>query len=76
MHHDGTKREISIAELERELADEEAFDEVEAADTEEMPAVAVSDFEDQPTGVYEIGPSSLARWAHGSAQVYWVALVP
>jgi hypothetical protein len=63
---------ISILELERDLRDEEAFEEFETADTieVEVPVLppACDDDEEGPTGVYEIG----RYWQHADAAVYWV----
>jgi hypothetical protein len=47
-----TLPEISIADLERALADEEAFEEY---DTEEIEVPACDDDDEGPTGVYQIG---------------------
>jgi len=60
--------EISIVELEQELAAEEAFEDMATDDTLELPAVAAPDEdfdEDTDTGIYEISP----------ADQYWVAIV-
>jgi hypothetical protein len=70
-------KEISIRELEHELAAEEAFDEMATGDTLELPAVAepAEDFdEDTDTGVYEISPPKLVRWLSGQGDPYWVAI--
>ncbi|MFN0253291.1 MAG: hypothetical protein ACKV2T_40850 [Kofleriaceae bacterium] len=63
---------ISILELERDLGDEEAFEELETADTIDieapvLPQASDDDDDDGTTGVYEIG-----RFWHAEAVVYWV----
>lgn len=58
--------EISIAELEQELQDDEAFEELETADTQEIEVPDCEDDFEGPTGVYQIAPYFAA------AQVYWV----
>jgi hypothetical protein len=67
-------KEISIAALEQELADEEAFDEIEGADTEEIAVPRVIDEEERVTAPYEIAKPQLATWLHGVGDVYWVPL--
>ena len=63
--------EISIEELERDLADEEAFEEFETSETIEMPVpkVPADDELEGPTGTYEIQRSNAA------GEVYWVQRV-
>lgn len=63
--------EISIQELERDLADEDAFDELETSETIEMPVpkVPADDEFEGPTGTYEIRPY------HAGGEVFWVQRV-
>jgi hypothetical protein len=70
-------KEISILELEQELAADEAFDEMATSDTLEFPAVAEPTDElddDTDTAIYEISPPKLARWLSGQSNQYWIAI--
>jgi hypothetical protein len=47
--------EISIAEMERDLADDEAFEEFESSETIEVPVPKADDDFEGPTDIFEIG---------------------
>jgi len=61
-------RSFSIAEMERDLADEEAFEEFETSETVETAVPAAihdsgDDDDEGPTGIFEIGPYQAgAEW--------------
>jgi hypothetical protein len=63
-------KQISILELELELAADEAVDDA-FRDTLEMPIPEAID--DEVTSIHEITPSKLARW-DGVAITYFVAV--
>lgn len=69
-------KEISLAALEQELADEEAFAEIDGdGDTEEMAVPQlIDDDETRTTAPYEIAKPSFAAMLYDAGDVYWVPL--
>ncbi|GEM_PF-3626341 len=63
---------VPLRDLEQDLADEDAFDDLETSETIEIPVPKLPPSEDDmegPTGVYEIGPYRAA------VETYWVQRV-